>query len=426
MSLLIKNAKIVSNGVLEKDIKDIYIEDSIIKKIDKNINIENVEIIDAKNNYVLPGFIDIGCKIFENGYESKDNIIKLSQAGAKGGYTTITTSSSAKPIVDNKTVVEYIHSKCKNETNINLYPIGNMTKGGEGKEISEIGEMILTGVVAISDGDNPIEDTNLLRDIFLYSRMFDITVMTTLIEPKLSKNGTINYGCMATKLGLVGIPREAEEIETSKNIILAKYTGAKVHISYVTTKGTVELIRQAKKEGVSITCSTAPHYFTLTDRELDNYNTFVKVMPPLREEQDIQAIKEGLKDGTIDIIASGHSPSLYEKKVTEFERAEFGISSLDVAFNIANTKLLKESDFSIEDITILMSKNPANVLGLKNKGEIKEGYDADIIIVDKEKEKIIKSCEFLSRAKYSPYENMKVFGEVITTIVGGNVLYSIN
>lgn len=425
MSLLIKNAKIVSNGVLEKDIKDIYIEDSIIKKIDKNINIENVEIIDAKNNYVLPGFIDIGCKIFENGYESKDNIIKISQAGAKGGYTTITTSSSAKPIVDNKTVVEYIHSKCKNETNINLYPIGNMTKGGEGKEISEIGEMILTGVVAISDGDNPIEDTNLLRDIFLYSRMFDITVMTTLIEPKLSKNGTVNYGCMATKLGLVGIPREAEEIETSKNIILAKYTGAKVHISYVTTKGAVELIRQAKKEGVNITCSTAPHYFTLTDRELDNYNTFVKVMPPLREEQDIQAIKEGLKDGTIDIIASGHSPALYEKKVTEFERAEFGISSLDVAFNIANTKLLKESDFSIEDITILMSKNPANVLGLKNKGEIKEGYDADIIIVDKEKEKIIKSSEFLSRAKYSPYENMKVFGEVITTIVSGNILYSV-
>lgn len=426
MNLLIKNAKIVSNGILEKDIKDIYIEEGIIKKIGKNINTENVKMIDAKNNYVLPGFIDIGCKIFENGYESKDNIIKLSQAGAKGGYTTITTSSSAKPIVDNKTVVEYIHSKCKNETNINLYPIGNMTKGGEGKEISEIGEMILTGVVAISDGDNPIEDTNLLRDIFLYSRMFDITVMTTLIEPKLSKNGTVNYGCMATKLGLVGIPREAEEIETSKNIILAKYTGAKVHISYVTTKGTVELIRQAKKEGVSITCSTAPHYFTLTDRELDNYNTFVKVMPPLREEQDIQAIKEGLKDGTIDIIASGHSPALYEKKVTEFERAEFGISSLDVAFNIANTKLLKESDFSIEDITILMSKNPANVLGLKNKGEIKEGYDADIIIVDKEKEKIIKSCEFLSRAKYSPYENMKVFGEVITTIVGGNVLYSIN
>ncbi len=426
MNLLIKNAKIVSNGILEKDIKDIYIENGIIKKIDKNINIDNIKIIDAKNNYVLPGFIDIGCKIFENGYESKDNVLRLSQAGAKGGYTTITTSSSAKPIVDNKTVVEYIHSKCKGEANINLYPIGNMTKGGEGKEISEIGEMILTGVVGISDGDKPIEDTNLLRDIFLYSRMFDITVMTTLIEPNLSKNGTVNYGCMATKLGLVGIPREAEEIEASKNIILSKYTGAKVHISYVTTKGTVELIRQAKKEGVNITCSTAPHYFTLTDRQVDNYNTFAKVMPPLREEEDIKAIKEGLKDGTIDIIASGHSPSLYEKKVTEFERAEFGISGLDVAFNITNTKLLKESDFSIEDITILMSKNPANILGFKNKGEIKEGYDADIIIVDNEKEKIIKSSEFLSRAKYSPYEDMTVFGEILATIVSGNILYNID
>ena len=422
MSLLIKNAKIVSNGIEEKEIKDIYIENGIIKTIDKNINIENVKIVDAKNNYVLPGFIDIGCVVFENGYESKDNILMLASAGSRGGYTTITTSSATKPVVDNKTVVEYIHSKCKGDVSINLYPIGNMTKCGEGKEISEIGEMILTGVVAISDGKKPIENTSLLRDIFLYSKMFDITVMTTLLEPNLSKNGKVNYGCMATKLGLVGIPREAEEIEASKNIILAKYTGAKIHISYVTTKGTVELIRQAKKEGVNITCSTAPHYFTLTDRQVDNYNTLAKVMPPLREEQDIEAIKEGLKDGTIDIISSGHSPTSYEKKVTEFERADFGISGLEVAFNITNTKLVKEGDFSLKDITMLMSKNPANALGLKNKGEIKEGYDADIIIIDKEKEKTIKSSEFISRAKYSPYEDMPVFGEILTTIISGNIV----
>lgn len=425
MNLLIKNAKIVSNGILEKDIKDIYIEEGVIKKIDKNINIENIKVLDAKNKYVLPGFIDIGCEIFENGYESKDNVAKLTEAGAKGGFTSIVTSSAAKPIVDNKTVVEYIHSKCKGLSNINLYPLGNMTKGGEGKEISEIGEMILTGVVAISDGGKPIENTTLLRDIFLYSKMFNVSVMTTLTEPNLSKNGTINYGCMATKLGLIGIPREAEEIEISKNIILAKYTGAKVHMSYITTKGAVELVRQAKKEGVNVTCSTAPHYFTLTDREVDNYNTFAKVMPPLREEEDIEAIKEGLKDGTIDIIASGHSPSLYEKKVTEFERAEFGISNLDTAFNITNTKLIKEGNFSIEDITLLMSKNPAKILGFENKGEIKEGFDADIIIIDIDKEKIVKSSEFLSRAKYSPYENMKVFGNVLATVVKGNVLYDV-
>ena len=424
MDLLIKNAKIVSNGIMEKECKDIYIENGVIKNIDKNINVENIKILDAKNNLVLPGFIDIECRIFENGYESKENVIKLSQAGSKGGFTTITTSSSAKPIVDNKTVVEYIHSKCKGINGTNLYPIGNMTKGGEGKEIAEIGEMILTGVVAISDGGVPIEDTSLLRDIFLYSKMFNITLMTTLIEHNLSKNGTVNYGYMATKLGLIGIPREAEEIETSKNIILAKYTGAKVHISYVTTKGAVELIRSAKKEGVNITCSTAPHYFTLTDSAIDNYNTLAKVMPPLREEEDIIAIKEGLKDGTIDIIASGHSPSLYEKKVMEFERADFGISGLDVAFNITNTKLIKEGDFSIEDITLFMSKNPAKILGFNNKGEIKQGYDADIIIIDKDTKKTIKSSEFVSRAKYSPYENMTVFGDILTTIVGGNILYN--
>lgn len=423
MSLLIKNAKIVSSDRIEEDIKDIYIENDTISKIDKNIEIDADIVLDAKDKYVLPGFIDIGCKIYETGYESKENILKLTEAGTRGGFTTLTTSSSTNPIVDNKTVVEYVHSKAKDKNNINLYPFGNMTKAGEGKEIAEIGEMILTGVVAISDGGKSIEDTNILRDIFLYSKMFDVPLVTSSIETYLSKNGSVNYGYMATKLGLVGIPREAEEIEISKIITLAKYTGAKVHIACVTTKGSVELIRNAKKEGVNITCSTSPHYFTLTDKAIENYNTFAKVMPPLKEEMDIEAIKDGLKDGTIDAICSGHNPSPYEKKITEFERAEFGISGLDVAFFVTNTKLVKERDFSIKDIARLMSENPADILGFKTKGKIKEGFDADIIILDADKKDIIKGCKFYSRAKYTPYENMEVFGEINTTIVGGNILY---
>ena len=287
MDLIIKNVRIISDFA-DEDLNDIYIKNGIIEKIGKNINIENIKVLDAKNNYALPGLIDIGCGVFENGYENKDNIIRLSEAAAKGGYTTITTSSSVRPIVDNKAVVEYIHSKCKIENSINLLPLGNITKDGEGKEVSEIGEMILTGVAAISDGKKPIKDTSILRDILLYSKMFDITVIITPIEANLSKFGTVNYGYMATKLGLIGIPREAEEIEVSKNIILAKYTGAKVHIGYVTTKGTVELIRQAKSEGVNITCSTAPYYFTFNDKSVDNYNTLAKVMPPFREDEDIE------------------------------------------------------------------------------------------------------------------------------------------
>lgn len=423
MKITIKNALIISDGKKYEKLNDIYIKSGVIKKIGEKIDEISDEIIDAKGKIVMPGFIDIGCKIFENGYENKDNIIRLSQAGVKGGYTTITTSSGTKPVVDNKTVVEYIHSKTKEKGLINLYPFGNMTKGGEGKEIAEIGEMILTGAIAISDGGKSIKDTNLLRDIFLYSKMFDITIITSPIEQSLLKNGMVNYGYMSTKLGLVGIPREAEEIEISKNIILAKYTGARLHIPFITTKDGVDLIRKGKKDGVDITCSTSPHYFTLTDKAIDNYNTLAKVMPPLREDEDIVAIKEGLRDGTIDAISSGHTPSLFEKKFTEFERAEFGISGLDVAFNIVNTKLIKEDKFKIEDMSCLMSKNPAKILGFKSKGEIKEGFDADIIIIDENKKNVVNADEFLSRAKYSPYSGMKVFGEVLMTIVSGNILY---
>lgn len=424
MKLLIKNAVIVSDGQKEKKSKDIFIKNGIIKKIDENLQEQADEILDAKGMFVLPGFIDLNCKICEAGYEDKNNILFISKAGAKGGFTTITTSSSTQPIVDNKTVVEYILSKTKEKNIINIYPYGNMTKEGKGEEIAELGEMILAGAVALSDGGKCIENTALLRDIFIYSNMLNTTLIIHTIEPNLVKGGVVNYGYMSTKLGLSGIPREAEEIEISKNIILAKHTGARLHISSVTTKGAVDLIREAKKDGTKITCGTCPHYFALTEKHIENYNTFAKVMPPLRTEEDVLAIKQGLKDGTIDIICSGHMPVLEEKKITEFESAEFGISGLEVCFPVTNTKLIKEEDFKIEDLTILMSKNPAKILGFKNKGEIKEGFDADIIFVNPDESRIIKAKEFYSRAKYSPYENMEYFGEIVKTIVGGNILHS--
>lgn len=425
MKMLIKNATIVSNGVIQKKCKDIFIRNGIIRKIDENLNEQADQILDAKGTFVLPGFIDLNCKICEAGYENKDNLLFISKAAAKGGFTTITTSSSTKPIVDNKTVVEYILSKTKEKNLVNIYPYASMTKDGKGEEIAEFGEMILTGAIALSDGGKSIENTALLRDIFIYSKMLDTTLITNSIAPSLSKGGVAHYGYMSTKLGLCGIPREAEEIEIAKNIILAKHTGAKLHISDVTTKGAVDLIRDAKKNGDKITCGTCPHYFTLTENNIENYNTFAKVMPPLRTEKDIMAIKEGLKDGTIDIIASGHMPALEEKKMTKFESAAFGISGLEVCFPITNTKLINEDDFKLENLTILMSKNPADILGLKNKGEIKEGFDADIIFVNPNEKIIIKAAEFFSRAKYSPYEDFNCFGTIIKTIVAGNVLYSI-
>lgn len=428
MKILVKNALIISNGKREDSLKQILIKNGVIKKICDEICEDDLkrldETIDLDGKTVIPGLIDVGTRTSETGYENKDNLINLTKAGTRGGFTTLVTSSKNKPIVDNKTTVEYIYSKAKSVTDINLYPLGSMTKGGKGRDVAEIGEMILAGVVAVADGGSAIEDTSLLRNVMLYSKMFDITVITSGVQRKLSGNGLVNEGYISTKLGLCGIPKEAEEIEISKNLILAKYTGAKVHIPYVTTKGGIELIKNAKKDGVKVTCSTSPHYFTLTDKSADNYDTRAKVMPPLREQEDIDAIKNAVIDGTIDFIICSHSPVLDEDKNAEFERASFGISSIETAFSIAYTSLVKNGDLQLENLTLLFSKAQSDMLNLKTKGEIAVGFDADLTVVDENFKYTIDSSTFNSGAKCSPHDGQEVYCGILMTIVGGKILYN--
>lgn len=428
MKILIKNALIISNGKKCETLKHILVNNGVIKKICKDICEDDLkrldEVIDLNGKTVIPGLIDIGTRTSETGYENKDNIINLTRAGVKGGFTTLVTSSKNKPIVDNKTTVEYIYSKAKSVTDINLYPLGSITKGGKGIDVAEIGEMILAGVVAIADGGKAIEDSALLRNVMLYSKMFDITVITSGVQRKLSGNGLINEGYISTKLGLCGIPKEAEEIEISKNIILAKYTGAKIHIPYVTTKGGLEIIKNAKRDGVNVTCSTTPHYFTLTDESVNNYDTRAKVMPPLREQEDVEAIKDGIIDGTIDCIICAHSPVSYEDKNAEFERASFGMPTIETAFSISYTNLVKNGNLSIEDLTILLSKMQAKILNLKSKGEIEVGFDADMTVIDENSKYVIDSSKFDTGAGCSPYDGTEVYGSVLMTIVGGKILYN--
>lgn len=421
MKLIIKNAFITDKDYKKNNPRDIYIENGIIKKVGNNLNFD-AEILDANFNAVIPGLIDMNCKICEAGYENKDNIVTVSKSAAAGGYTSITTSPNTQPIVDNKTVVEYIYSKSRDESKVNIYPYGSMTKGCIGEEAAEIGEMILAGVVAISDGGNTISNSELLKDILLYSKMFDIPIITMCQDRNLSGCGVINSGYMSTKMGLIGNPRESEEIIVARNLILAKYTGARLHISHVTTKGSVELIKYAKEKGVNVTSGTCPHYFTLSEKAVESYNTIAKVYPPLRTEEDIKAIKNGIKDGTIDIIASGHTPAAYNRKMTEFDKAAYGISSLETAFSVSFTNLVNDNDFTIYDLLKRMSENPAKILKLKNKGAIKEGYDADLSIVDIKNEFIIEASKFVSKAKYSLYDNQMLKGKVINTIVKGKIV----
>jgi len=298
-----------------------------------------------------------------------------------------------------------------------------MTNGCDGVKISEIGEMKSSGIVAISDGNESIISADLMRNILLYSTMFKILVITACEDKSISGKGVMNEGKLSTEIGLHGIPREAEEIIVARNLILAQNTNAKLHITHVSTKGSVDLIRMYKDRGVNVTCDTCPHYFTLSQDLVRSYNTLAKVRPPLRTQCDIEAVQEGLVDGTIDVISTGHSPTILENKKKEFDKADYGISSLETAFSVSYTALVGKKLLSIGQLVNKMSTKPAETLGLQKKGTIKTGSDADIIVVGKDGKYIINPLEFASKSKFSPYAGHEVSGEILYTIKNGNFIY---
>ena len=325
-------------------------------------------------------------------------------------------------MIDNKTVVEYIISKSKAQASVNIYPYGSMSMGCEGTAIAEIGEMYEAGVVAISDGDEFIDSAALMRNVMRYSRMFDLPIMTHCEDRSLSGKGVMNEGYTASCLGLSGMPREAEELQVARNILLAEITGARLHIAHVSTGGSVRMVRDAKKRGLQVTCETCPHYFALTEEAVEDYNTFAKVNPPLRTQEDVEAILEGIADGTIDAIASGHSPTSRTDKDKEFGNAAYGISALETAFSISFTKLVETGIISLARLVELMSKKPAEILKLEQKGEIAIGKDADLIVIETKGTQIIEPELFASKAKFSPFAGQEVKGRVVYTIVGGKIV----
>ena len=346
-----------------------------------------------------------------------------SVSAARGGFTTIVCIPDTEPAVDNKTVVEYIITKSREYSKVNIYPYGSMTIGCKGEKASEMGEMIRAGAVGIADGDLTVENAQLMRNIFVYSKMFDVPVITHCEDRALSGTGVINEGRVSTILGLRGMPREAEDIIVARNVVLAESTGARLHIAHISTKGAVDIVRRAKARGVNVTCETCPHYFTLTEEAAMQYNTYAKVIPPLRTEADTKAIIEGLADGTIDVIASGHMPTRIEHKQREFDRASYGISAFETAFSLSYTALVRTGILSESQLADKMSKNPAEILNFKTKGKIKAGNDADIVIMDINNEYVIEPSEFYSKAKFTPAKGKRVYGNTVSCIVGGNVVF---
>jgi len=422
MKLLLKNCRMFDKEGGEVT-GDILIQDSVILEISDKIEEPGANVLDIKNRHALPGLIDMHCSICEPGYEHKEDIASVSKSAVKGGYTSVCCLPGTNPVIDNKTVVDYIFGRSREVSEVNIFPYGSMTKGCRGEEIAEIAGMKQAGVTALSDGDVSVQDAGLMRNILLYSRMFDIPVITFCEDARLAYGGVMNLGEASALMGLTGVPREAEEVMAARNILLARYTGAKLHIPLVSTRGTVELIRIAKSMGIRLSCDTAPRYFTLTENEVSDFNTLAKTRPPLRTKEDVDAVIRGVADGTIDAIVSGHAPETLESKQVEFDRASYGFSSVETAFSVSFTALVQTKAITCAELIRRMAETPAKLLGMEEKGGLRPGADADLFVADLDAAYVVKPADFASKAKYSPYGGREMKAKVLMTVVGGEVVY---
>lgn len=421
MRTLIKGGQVIDAKTKINDCLDILIEDGKITEIGKDIEFVNGDIIYAQGKYVLPGLVDAHCHLRDPGQEYKEDIETGTRSAAKGGFTSIACMPNTSPVIDNEAIVKYIINKAKQDGVVNVYPIGAISKGLKGEELSEIGELKFAGAVAVSDDGKPLKNSALMKKALQYSSMFDITVISHCEDLDLVDEGMMNEGYMSTVLGLRGIPSAAEEIMVSRELILAEYTKIPVHIAHVSTELSVDLIRHAKSRGVKVTCETCPHYFTLTDEACEGFNTLAKVNPPLRTKKDVEAIIEGLKDGTIDIIATDHAPHHQDEKNVEFAIAANGMVGFETALPLCVTYLVKPGYLTMEQLVEKMCVNPSKILGL-NKGSIEVGSSADLTIINMDEEYVVDVSKFSSKSKNSPFDGFKLLGAVYYTIVNGNVV----
>lgn len=422
MRILIKGGRVIDpeNGI--DKVTNVFIDKGVISEIGINPEIEGIEmeVIDAAGKIVSPGLVDMHCHLRDPGQEYKEDIETGTRSAVMGGITSIACMPNTKPAADNEAVISYIINKAKEVGYVNVYPIGAVSKGLKGEELAEIGEMKFAGAVAISDDGRPVTESGLMRRAMEYADMFDMKVISHCEDLGLADGGYMNEGAVATAMGLRGISRAAEEAMVSRDIIIAEAIGTPIHIAHVSTRLSVELVRQAKMRGVRVTCETCPHYFSLTEKAVEGYNTFAKMNPPLRTEDDVEAIKEGLRDGTIDCIVTDHAPHHIDEKNCEFAQALNGIVGFETSLGLGLEYLVKPGVLTINELISKMAVNPSRILGL-NKGNLKVGNAADITIFDYDKEWTVDISKLHSKSKNSPYDGFKLRGKPEYVIVGGEI-----
>ncbi len=422
MNLLIRNGRVIDPSQKIDETLDVLVENGLIREIGKGLAAPaGTETIDAAGLYVVPGLIDMHVHLRDPGLEYKEDIVSGTRAAVAGGFTSVCCMPNTKPVIDNKTVASYIIHKSREEGLCNVFPIGSITYGLSGDRMSEMGELKESGCVAVSDDGRPVRNSELMMRSLQYAAGLGIMVISHAEELELVGEGAMNEGFTSTELGLKGIPSVAEDIATARETLLAEYTGTPIHIAHVSTRGAVRIIREAKARGVKVTCETAPHYFSLTDDAVRGYNTNAKMNPPLREADDVAAIKEGLKDGTIDAIATDHAPHHQDEKDVEFNLAMNGIIGLETSLSLSLV-LVDEGVLTLNQLIEKMSYNPSNILKL-NRGTLKTGSISDITLIDPMLEWVVEAEKLASKSKNSPWLGQKLKGGAAATIVGGKLVY---
>mgnify|MGYP005752055675 FL=1 len=419
--MIIKNGSVIFKDTVEK--KDIRVLGGKIEKIaDKLSPEQGEEVIDATGLHVFPGLIDMHVHLREPGFEYKEDIESGSKAAVKGGFTQICCMPNTQPVADNKVVISYIRHRGEEVGLCKIRPIGAITKGEEGEQMADIGEMKKAGAVAISDDGKTVKSSRLMRLAMEYASGFNMRCLCHCEDKELADGGVVNEGYNSTLAGLKGIPRAAEDVVIAREICLSESLGVPVHICHVSTYSGVRMIRDAKRAGVKVTAETCPHYFAATDDVITGLDTNTKVNPPIREEKDRLAIIEGLKDGTIDAIVTDHAPHHANDKNVEYNLAAFGISGIETSFGFAVTYLYKTGILTLNQLADKMSRLPAEILSLEG-GKIEEGVPADLTIADLDEEWVVDSSEFVSKGKNTPFNGRKLSGAVKYTIVDGDIKY---
>ncbi len=423
MKLLIKNGRVVSPRDGLDETLDVLVDRGRIVELKASIETAADKVVDASRLVVAPGFIDMHVHLREPGQEEKETILTGSRAAARGGFTSICCMPNTLPVNDNSGVTHFIRTEAARHGLVNVLPIASVTRGLKGEQLTDMADLIAAGAAAFSDDGQPVANSQVMRRAMEYSRLLQALIIDHCEDKSLSEDGVMHEGRASCLYGLRGIPAAAEEIMIARDIILAESLGARLHIAHLSVRGALPLLRAAKERGVQVSAEVTPHHLVLTDTACENYDTNLKVNPPLRSVEDVEALTAAVKEGLIDVFATDHAPHTVEDKEIEFDRAPFGINGLETAVSLLLDRLVHKNIIPVDRLIEMMSVRPAELLRLENKGRIAKGADADLTLLNLHKEIVVDASQFESKSRNTPFQGWKLKGLPVMTVMAGRVVY---